>query len=55
MGGSRRIDEMRGPWHEHGEPELPLLVIEDGEIHVGEQALEGLGARLSHPPVPRRY
>lgn len=49
--GQERIDEWRCFWREHGSPELPLLVTDDGEPFTGTHALTWLAHQLPHHDV----
>ena len=46
--GQERIDEWRRFWQQHGTPELPLLLTDEGEGFAGEDALTWLAQQLPH-------
>lgn len=48
LAGSRRVETMRRRWHEHGEPDLPLLATDVGDLCSGERALRWLADRMPH-------
>ena len=49
--GQHRIDEWRRFWQQHGAPELPLLLADDGRAFTGEDALTWLARQLAHRPA----
>jgi hypothetical protein len=46
--GQRRIDAWLALWHRHGDPQLPLLITDDGEKRSGADALLWLAGLLPH-------
>jgi hypothetical protein len=51
VNGQHRIDEWRRFWQQHGAPELPLLLADDGRAFSGEDALTWLARQLAHRPA----